>query len=208
MEVITLVTIVVGPIAAVTVARTIEARREYRVRQMDVFRTLMRTRRTPMVPEHVGALNLIEIEFAKHASVMTAWRDLFQHLENVQSRRDDEIVRPDLNTQEAGIRHERFSKIIRDERQRLLAKLLSEMARKLGHRSEQLEVFEVGYTPQGWIDEEADQRFLRLLLIEVIGGDRYLPVGLWATVDAEGNLVHGKPARDDAEPHQETGLAN
>ena len=45
---------------------------------MDLFRTLMRTRRVPMSADHVGALNLIEIEFASEPDVLAAWKLLYQ----------------------------------------------------------------------------------------------------------------------------------
>jgi Family of unknown function (DUF6680) len=41
---------------------------------MDIFKTLMPTRRTPMYPEHVGALNLIELEYYKDKTVLAQWR--------------------------------------------------------------------------------------------------------------------------------------
>ena len=47
---------------------------------MEIFRMLMRTRRTRLYPEHVGALNLVEIEFAHDRPVIDAWRELFKHL--------------------------------------------------------------------------------------------------------------------------------
>jgi hypothetical protein len=61
---LTVLAIVIGPIAAVAITRWLNDRRDQRNRRMDIFRTLMRTRRSPMSPDHVGALNLIEIEFS------------------------------------------------------------------------------------------------------------------------------------------------
>ena len=62
MEWITLTAILVGPVFAILVSRRLEHLRDQRTRKMDVFRTLMRTRRTPIHTDHVGALNLVEIE--------------------------------------------------------------------------------------------------------------------------------------------------
>jgi hypothetical protein len=47
---------------------------------MDVFRTLMRTRRMRLNPDHVGALNLVEIEFYRQADVIAAWETYWEHL--------------------------------------------------------------------------------------------------------------------------------
>ena len=67
-EILTLIALIVVPLvaanSAVFVTRQIDQKRDERVRRMDVFRTLMRTRRIPICADHVGALNLVEIEFA------------------------------------------------------------------------------------------------------------------------------------------------
>lgn len=63
MAIVTLLAIIVGPLLAVWVTRISDERREIRKRKMDIFRTLMRTRKVPIHFDHVGALNLIEVEF-------------------------------------------------------------------------------------------------------------------------------------------------
>jgi len=62
-EWINLAAILLGPILAVLVTRFIDSRRETQSRRMEIFKTLMRTRRTPTYADHVGALNLIEVEY-------------------------------------------------------------------------------------------------------------------------------------------------
>jgi hypothetical protein len=104
---LTLLAIVLGPLFGVWLARHMQNRAFYRERRMDIFRTLMRTRRTPMYPEHVGALNLVEIEFAKDKDVIGAWRDLFAHLGTEHSRKRDEVVET-ANQRDAGERHHRY----------------------------------------------------------------------------------------------------
>ena len=79
-EWISLAAILVGPILAVLATRFLDNRRSARDQRLAVFKTLMRTRRTPTVPDHVGALNLVEIEFANDGPVLSAWRALFSHL--------------------------------------------------------------------------------------------------------------------------------
>ena len=70
-EWLTLLAIVLGPLFGVWLARHMQDRAIYRERRMDIFRTLMRTRRTPMWPDHVGALNLVEIEFSEKGTLLT-----------------------------------------------------------------------------------------------------------------------------------------
>ena len=61
-------------------------------------------------------------------------------------------------SEESRQRDNLFNKRLFDERQRLLAKVLHSMAKTLNFKIEQLEIFEGGYTPQGWQDEFVDAR--------------------------------------------------
>ena len=64
-----------------------------------------------------------------------------------------------------------------NERHRaLLTRLLSEMARVLGYKLQQLDVLEGGYYPQGFADIETEQQTVRRALIEVLSGRRPLAV--------------------------------
>lgn len=164
LEAITILAIVVGPVFAVLITRWLDNRRERRTRQMDVFRTLMRTRRTPINTEHVGALNLVEIEFANSPKVVSALRELFRHFGEQHVRRDDEKG------------DEKFLERIARERATLLTKLLHSMATDLKFKIEQLEIFEGGYTPEGWHYVEKEQSLARGLLVDIAEGKRALPV--------------------------------
>jgi len=153
-------------------------RRERLQRRMDIFRTLMRTRRTPIVPDHVGALNLIEIEFAKDAEVIKCWKALLTHLGTQHSRWEVEQPVAGLTPEQIAARDSAFENRLFDERQRLLAKLLHAMARVLNFKVEQLEIFEGGYTPQGWVNVELENMAVRKLFAEISTGRRVLPIGV------------------------------
>jgi hypothetical protein len=144
----------VGPIAAVLITRWIDNKRANRDRQLEVFRALMRTRKAGLQPDHVNALNLVEIEFHEVTTVITAYRELMRHI-NAGGVADDKW----LNT------HRSY-----------LTKLLSAMATALGYTIEQLDVFEGGYYPTGWGQAEEQQLAMRLGLIELLSGKRSLPV--------------------------------
>ena len=173
VEALTVAALLAGPPLGVGLAGYLEYRRDRGGRRMDVFRTLMRTRRVPTSGDHVGALNLIEIEFAHDGEVLAAWRELFQHFAATHSRRPDEVILPDAPSAE---RERRFNQRLNDERQRLLAKLLHAMARVLNFKIEQLEIFEGGYTPQGWETELLEQQAVRNFLIDLYRGNKALPV--------------------------------
>lgn len=197
MDWVVVVAIVLGPVLAILVSRHLDNRREKHARQMDIFRTLMRTRRTPVYPDHVGALNLIEIEFADNAKVVSEWKDLFKHLGNNHTRSEAEAVSSDMPPDEAGRRNEAFDKRLFDERQKLLAKVLHAIAQDLGFKVEQLEIFEGGYTPQGWVDIDLQQRIIRQFIVDLCFGHRVVPVGV---VDYTQAKPLEQPATQSAEP--------
>jgi hypothetical protein len=158
----TIAAILIGPIAAVMVTRYIDGKRTEQQRRMDVFRTLMRTRRLQLSPDHVGALNLVEIEFHGEKDVLSAWRDYLTHLARPHSAHQ-------TPAQQAALTRERDG---------LLTKLLHAIARSLKFHIEQLEIFEGGYTPQGWADDELQLRALRYFMLEVLRGNSPIPVTL------------------------------
>ncbi|WP_347138848.1 DUF6680 family protein [Paracoccus sp. SSK6] len=147
---------IAGPLLAVWITRRSDERKDVVGRRMDIFRTLMRTRKMPIHYDHVGALNLIEIEFAHDEKVIAAWKDYFRKL--------NEHLTPDTS-------QHIFDEVIK-QRQRLLTKLISEIAQVLNFKVEQLDILDGSYIPQGWSDEDTEQRIVRNSLIEVLGGRR------------------------------------
>lgn len=123
---------------------------------MEIFRTLMRTRRMPVHFDHVGALNLIEIEFANDKNVIAAWKEYFKSL--------NERLHPEAND---AVEHE-----LTQRRENLLTRLISEIAKVLHFQVEQLDILEGNYLPQAWGDEEWEQKIARKSLIDVLAGRR------------------------------------
>ena len=123
MTQLTIIAILVGPVLAVLVTRWVDSRRAKSDRQWDIFRTLMRHPRSPMHFEFVGALNLVEIEFAKTPAVIAAWKDLFAKFHSAG---------PGMG----------------DQRAQSQARLFNAIANELGVKVEQLDIFVGGYSPQ------------------------------------------------------------
>lgn len=190
---LTLLAIVLGPLFGVWLARHLQDRIFSRERRMDIFRMLMRTRRTRLYPEHVGALNLVEIEFAHDRQVIDAWRELFRHLGSEHLLRPDEKAPEGAGAEEVGDRNWRYDARVGDERQRLLAKLLHAMAKVLGFKIEQLEIFEGGYTPQGWTDIELEQTAIRRFAAQIAFGQRALPVLVFEPTASQAGDAELKP---------------
>jgi hypothetical protein len=158
--VVTAIAAVSGPIIAVWITRMSDDRREYYNRRMNIFRTLMRTRKMPIHYDHVGALNLIEIEFAKNAQVMTAWKEYLKTLGEAFPAQASEPIQSGFL----------------QKRETLLTKLISEIAKDLQFKVDQMDIFEGNYIPQGWHDEDWEQKLVRKGLIDVLSGKRPLAI--------------------------------
>jgi hypothetical protein len=125
---------------------------------MDIFRALMRTRRVRLNPDHVGALNLVEIEFHHDKDVIDAWKAYWAHLHKAFPSGQNE--------------QQQFFR----SSDALLTKLLHGIAKALNFKMEQLDIFEGGYAPQGWFNDEQDTRMLRMLTLDILSGKRGIPV--------------------------------
>ena len=158
MGVMTIVAILVGPSIAVWITRKIDDERAAKARKMDIFRTLMQTRGMPTQPEHVGALNLVEVEFSNHKDVIDRWKEYFEHLNTRPPQIPD-----DLNA---------FGK----NRETLLTMLISEIGKTLGFEITQLDILRGNYVPSGWWTVDDEQRLLRRGLLDVISGKVPIPI--------------------------------
>lgn len=65
--IVTVFAIIYGPVVAVKISRSQENLREKIRRQYDIFHNLIKTRRMVLAPDHVTALNLVQIEFYGYA---------------------------------------------------------------------------------------------------------------------------------------------
>src|SRR6266700_612523 len=86
-----IVTLFTGPVAAVQAEKWLERRHASRKGKDYVFRTLMATRAAKVSPEHVQALNMIDLEFygrGKNRRVRDAWKAYLDHL-NSQYDKDN-----------------------------------------------------------------------------------------------------------------------
>lgn len=143
-----------GPVFAVLVTRHVDDTRRIRERRLTVFRSLMATRRTALAADRVAALNMVEIEFHGVEPIQAAYREVMKHANH-----------PKPLPANWG-----------DQHAKLVTKLLSEMARLLGYKLQQLDVLDGGYYPEGLADMEAEQQAVRRALIQVLNGNRPLLV--------------------------------
>ena len=165
MGLATIMAVVLGPVIAVLITRYLDDLRAGQARKLDIFRSLMRTRRLPLHSDHVGALNLVEVEFIDHPDVVKAWKEYLATLATLGGQ---------LPPIEQKGRHDAAIR----KRETLLTKLIDEIAKVLKIKVEQLDILEGNYMPTGWAEEEWEKRLVRLGLINVLHEKASVPVKL------------------------------
>ena len=81
-EWLTVAAILLGPILALLAQRFLDFIREKKQRRMHLFLTLMSTRAAPLAPDHVNALNAIDVVFSgkRDQLIRDAWHNVLNHL--------------------------------------------------------------------------------------------------------------------------------
>lgn len=164
----TIIAILVGPVIAIQLTRWLDRRGADKERKLAIFRTLMRTRGLRLHQDHVEALNLVEVEFIKRKKVVEAWKEYFSHLCADPSPVDDNVL------------------LLSKERDELLTRLISEIAAVLDIKIEQLDILRKNYVPQGWADDDWQQRVARMGLINVLYGRAPIAVRPYAPEQTDG----------------------
>jgi polysaccharide pyruvyl transferase WcaK-like protein len=153
MDIINILAIIMGPIIAISMTRYLDKKRDIEQRKFQIFKELMVTRTTQINPEHVKALNAIEIEFYNDEKVINAWKKYFDTLH--------ERLDPDPNMNLA------FSL----RKQQVFARLVHAIAVHLKINIEQLDILAGGYAPQGWANDENEQREIRRRFLKLLDSD-------------------------------------
>lgn len=154
----TLVAIVAGPVAAVLITRWGDDKRESRRRKAEILSTLMRTRPIRLSLEHVGALNLIQMEFHGINPVQFAYSNYMAHL-NQEMPTDAKSVEKFIEE-----RHDRF------------VELLHQIGQHLGYGFDKRDLQKLSYGPIGWENDENTIRMIRTMAMDVMAGKQSLSV--------------------------------
>lgn len=170
---LTLLAVLLSPLLAVQVTAFIERRRQSRERRLNIFRTLMGTRATGLSPDHVQALNMIDIEFYwkgkwkiysdhKAEEVLRAWRIYLDHLSDKKSFTEESWA---------------------EKRIDLFIELLHKMAVSLGYDFDKVHIKRTSYFPQSYGDMEDDQHIIRKGLVALMKGEISLPLKVTSMPD-------------------------
>ena len=169
-EIVMVIAVLAGPILAVQAQKYLETIRDKKGRKLNVFHTLMATRATRLSPDHVAALNMIDIEFygkkrfgvrvqtAGEKKVTNAWKIYNDHLGNKASedRLDSWVEKSD----------------------ELFTALLYSMSRFLGYDFDEVQLKRDCYRPIAHGDIENEQHKLRQGLVAVLDGKKSIPMAV------------------------------
>jgi len=177
-----------GPILAVQAQKAVERGRDRATRKNYVFQSLMATRRARLSPDHVRALNMIDVTFygrkilwlvpwrtKYEAQVLQSWNEYIAHLSQDTSQPSFELW---ASTS--------------DE---LLTNLLSAMALDLGFKFDRLSLKRSAYSPQAHGEIEQDQKSLRKLAIQFLAGQSTVrttvtgPPGALSSQGGQGRVI-------------------
>ena len=156
--IVTILAIIYGPIRAVEITRRKDLERDADARKRRILAALMSTRKMSMHPDHVGALNQVQLEFFGNQQVMDAYRAYIANL-------SETVPQPGNDLQNfLNRRNDRFFD------------LLYTMAVATDVMIDRHELERLAYLPFGWQAEQDGLQALRTAMLAVLEGRRPLLV--------------------------------
>lgn len=161
----TIIAALLGPILAVQAQKAVEAFRERRHRKISLFEQLMATRASRLAPEHVRALNMIDLIFyegriegllrrsSKENLVLGAWKEYHDHLS----------TKPEENLSLWGAQGDDF-----------FTNLLFAISQDLGFSFDRVQLRRGAYSPMAHGEIEAEQNELRKATLSLVTGKHAL----------------------------------
>lgn len=171
-EILTIIAILLGPIFSVVIAlflqRKFESDRRDREGKLWIFKTLMASRGARMSPEHVKALNMIDIEFREECdrNVKKAWKIYLNHLNSYP------LPLGQINSESDIQRHQNWF----NEAGQNLIELLEKMGHQLGYQFDKVDLEKNHYTPVAFGSYGDENQEIRQRLLELLSGKSHLPI--------------------------------
>jgi hypothetical protein len=159
-----------GPILAVQAQKAVEAFRERQVRKVRLFEQLMATRAARISPEHVRALNMIDLVFygkrtlgishrsAKEQRIIDAWKEYLDHLNN--KAEEGQIALWGAQGDE------------------LFTNILFAISQDLGYTFDRVQLKRGAYSPIAHGEIEAEQNELRKATLSLVTGQHALKMNV------------------------------
>jgi len=168
LEAINILAILLAPLIALQVSEWLERRRDKRNRRLQIFKTLMATRATPLHLDHINALNMIDIEFYrdddKAKCVVEAWKLLHAHLHDTSYSLENGKIDPNRILQWG------------DKLNDLMINMLHEMAKCVGYTFEKSSLKKTSYFPSGYGELEQQGHLVREGLAKLFSGKYAIPI--------------------------------
>lgn len=179
-SILTVLAVFLAPVVAVQVQKWLEVFREERGRKLWIFKTLMATRAATVSPEHVQALNMIDLEFRgrRYRTVTSAWKTYLDHLGSYP--KDDQKLQP----------------LWGERRVDLLTNLLLAMGRSLGYEFDEVHVKKGIYAPEAHGRIEDENILIRRGLLRLLYGDAALKMDVTSFPVSDEDLAEQKALRD------------
>lgn len=161
---------ILGPILAVQAQKIVENVRQRKGQKLWVFHHLMATRAERVSPEHVKALNIIDLAFygsrllgiskrkKTEQSVLDAWHEYHDHL---GTQYDENSIN-----------------ILNVKGDELFINLLYAISKDLGFKFDRVQLKKGAYSPVAHGNLELEQNALRRLAIKVLSGDGNLKMDI------------------------------
>ncbi|MBU1259875.1 MAG: hypothetical protein KJ757_04000 [Planctomycetes bacterium] len=188
LAILTIIAIIIGPILAVQAQQLIEFLKQKREEKRRLFMVLMATRARPLVPEHVQALNMIDVTFSgkgmvyaifrgkrkKEEAVIEAWSELRDHLFNYPQQLQ---AKPgiDIPAEDKTSYQNRCNTWV-SRKDELLIELLAKMAESLNYHFDKVLLKRGAYTPAGYGETEYEQLQIRKGLAGIFQGSKSIPI--------------------------------
>lgn len=195
---VAIVAVLAGPILAVQAQKAVEAIRERRRRKTLVFEQLMATRASRVAPEHVRALNMIDLVFygerafgrlrrtAHEQRVLDAWKEYHDHL---NTKADDTQISHWAS-----------------QGTEIFTNLLFAMSQDLGYTFDRVQLKRGSYAPIAHEEIEEEQNQLRKATLSLVTGKHALKMNVVAIpVDPEA-VAANKAAIQNIGKALETGV--
>ena len=182
MEMVTIAAIVLGPFLGIWVHGKLEDRKTTYDRKLDIFKTLMATRATPLARIHVESLNRIDIEFKepKEKQIRDDWAELLDHY--THSHIPPTLPLPNRSQAEQDgynseyLDYKSAQGIWNEKTVNLRAKLLEAMGKTFGYQFDKVTIKKAAYYPQLHGDIDDQQVLLLMAAYDVLRGNR--PLGM------------------------------
>ncbi len=179
LDILTVLAILSAPLFALQVQKWLDEGKEERNRRHWVFKTLMATRAILVSPNHVQALNMIDLEFQaeEFAGVRAAWRTYLDHLGNYPKEGE---------AQQA---------VWQEARLNLLTALLIAMGKSLGYNFDDVHIKKGIYSPEAHSARELEDLLMRRGLVRLLAGDSALKMEVTRVPSNEAELAEQKAVR-------------